>query len=77
MPPRLEDLPNAFVLAPPVVAHSVDQPAEMPPEVVRDGGAVLVVEADCVHQLAVDIELELVVRAVADPHGPGTQLPVQ
>ena len=39
----------------------------MGPQVVGDGGAVLVVEVDGVHELAVDVELQLVVGAVAEP----------
>jgi hypothetical protein len=37
------------------------------PKVVGDGGAVLVVEVDGVHELAVDVQLKLVVGVVAYP----------
>ena len=61
-------LPDALVGLRPVVAHPVGEAAQVLPEVVADRGAVLVVEVDGVHQLAVDVELELLHRAVADAH---------
>src|SRR5262249_37917467 len=61
------DLPDALVGALPVRAHPVDQPAHVAPQVVRDRLTVLVEQIDRVEQLAVDVELELGDRAVADP----------
>ena len=61
-------LPDALVGLVPVLADPVDDPGEVLPGVVVDRGAVLVVEVDGVDQLAVDVELELVGGAVADPH---------
>ena len=49
-------------------ADPVDQPDEVRARVVGDRLAVLVVEVDRVHQLAVDVELELVYGGVADAH---------
>ena len=61
-------LPDALVLALPVVADPVDHAADPQPRVVADRLAVLVEQIDRVQQLAVDVELQLVVGAVADPH---------
>ena len=47
------------------------------PGVGADALAVLVVEVDRVDQLAVDVELELVDGAVADPHRPGVAVAAQ
>ena len=41
------------------VAHPVDQAAQVGPQVVRDRRAVLVVQVHRVHELAVDVELQL------------------
>ncbi len=61
------DLPDPLVLALPVIADPVDELAQMGPQVVGDRGPVLVEQVDRVHELAVDVELELVVGAVTDP----------
>jgi hypothetical protein len=61
------DLPDAFVGELPVVTDPVDEANQVRPQLIGDGLPVLVVEVDGVHQLAVDVELELVVGAVADP----------
>ena len=47
------------------------------PAVVADGRDVLVVQVDRVHQLAVDVQLELPVGGVADPHRPRAAVAVQ
>ena len=60
-------LPDALVFSLPVLAHVVEQPAEMLPQLVGNRPAVLVREVHRVHELAVDVELELFVRRVADP----------
>ena len=59
-------LPNALVFLPPVVAHPVDQPDNVHPFVVPDRRAVLVIQVHRVHELAEDVELEMVLRGVAD-----------
>ena len=50
-----------------VVADPLDEPVQFGPQVVRDGCPVFVVEVDSVHQLTVDVQLQLVMGAVADP----------
>ena len=70
-------LPDAFVLLIPVVAHPVDEVVQVRPEVVRDGCVVLVAEVDGVHELAVDIELQLVGGSVADAYGGGATVAVE
>src|SRR5262249_26497135 len=69
-PPGDAPLPDPLVLRPPVVAPPVHQPPQPHPAVVADRLDVLVVEVDGVHQLAIDVDLELTVRPVADPHRP-------
>src|SRR5262249_24781473 len=62
-------LPDAFVAAVPVLADPLDEARELAPGLVVYRLAVLVVEVDGVHQLAVDVELELLRGAVPDPDG--------
>src|SRR4029453_6293070 len=62
-------LPDALVLLPPVVARPIDQADDVDPVVVPDWGAVLVVQVPRIHQLAVDVELEVGVGRVANVHG--------
>src|SRR5678816_665467 len=69
MPAPAARFPDAFVFAPPVVADPVDEPAQRGPEVVADWRAVFVEQVDAVHQLAVDVELELSGGPVADADG--------
>src|SRR5215208_5968313 len=69
VPAAAPGLPDPFVLDLPVVADPVDQGPKVGPQFVGDGGAVLVIEVDGIHQLAVDIELQLVVGAVSEPDG--------
>src|SRR3989454_3520136 len=64
--PSAAHLPDALVRLAPVGADPVDQPDDVRPGVVPDGRAVLVVQVDGVHQLAVDVELEVVEGGVAD-----------
>src|SRR6266568_8281281 len=61
-------LRDALVLLPPVGADELDEPHEVAPQVVGDGLRELVVEVDRVHELAVDVELELIVGGVPDAH---------
>ncbi len=61
-------LPDALVDLVPVLAQPVDDPPHVRPGLVEDRPAVLVEQVDRVDQLAVDVELALVGRAVADPH---------
>ena len=60
-----------------VLADVVDEPGDVLPAVVVDGPAVLVEEVDGIHQLAVDVELELVGRGVADAHGAAATVAVE
>src|SRR5881409_3479559 len=70
-------LPDALVLVAPVGADPVDEAAHVGPQVVGDRGTVLVVEVDRVHQLAVDVELEVGGGRVADAHGRGAQVALE
>ena len=70
-------LPDALVGLVPVLADPVDDAADGLPAVVGDRPSVLVVEVDRVDHLAVDVELELVGGAVADPHRAGASVALE
>ena len=72
------NLPDAFVRHAPVVAHPVDEPARAGSTGRRRPvSTVLVEHVDDVQQLAVDVELELVVGAVADAHRRGAPVALE
>ncbi|KPY88197.1 hypothetical protein ALO94_200379 [Pseudomonas syringae pv. spinaceae] len=60
--------PNTHVAVVPVFAHIIDLAHNVLPAVMGDRVAVLVGQVHGVHQFAVDIQLNLLVRLVADPH---------
>src|SRR5919198_5700558 len=64
MAPPFASLPDAFIFPPPVMADPVDQPSEVRPELRRDRTSVLIVQIDRIHQLAVDVQLQLIVSAI-------------
>jgi hypothetical protein len=64
-------LPDALIGLVPVLADPVGELGELRPAGMADPDAVPVGEVARVQQLAVDVELELVGGAVADPHRPG------
>src|ERR671930_1104240 len=64
------DLPDALVGLLPAVDDRARDAAEELPERLVDLAAVLPVDPDRVEELAEDVELELAVRAVSDPHRP-------
>ena len=68
-------LPNGLVFILPVLANPIGKPAQVDPELVRDRGRVFVIEVERVHQLAVDIELELLGGSVSDADGAGSFVP--
>jgi hypothetical protein len=63
--PAPSDLPDALVGLPPVLAQPVQYLPEVLPEIVVKGGTVLVVEVSCVEHGPVEVELALLVGAVA------------
>jgi hypothetical protein len=71
VPPRATDLPDALVRVAPAGLQESQQSLLQVPDrlVVLQAGAPAQVQG--VHHLAVDVELELVDGAVADPHRPG------
>jgi len=75
--PASPGLPDALVLAVPVVADPVDEATQRYPQVVGDGSAVLVVQIDGVDQLAVNVELELAHGVVADSDRPRAPIALQ
>ena len=58
-------------------SHTQSTPLRMSSQASVDRPAVLVGEVDRVDQLAVDVELELVGGAVADPHGAGAAVALE
>src|SRR6516165_4173952 len=59
---------HPFILAMPVVANPIGQCSQRGPQVVRYRRPVLVVEISGVEKFAVDVELQLVICAVADAY---------
>src|ERR687890_1861861 len=72
--PSTSDLPNTLVRVPPVLAQPVQDLPEVLPEVVVEGGAVLVVEVGCVEHGPVEVELALLVGAVSEPYRGGVHV---
>ena len=68
VPAAAARLPDPLVGLVPVVHQPLEVAGELHPAVVVDRQPVLVAEVDRVHQLAVDVELQLGRRPVADPH---------
>ena len=68
------NLPDAFVLAVPVFGEPAKDALLVLPVVVAGGVAVLVGEIECVGQLAVDVELQLLIGGVADADGFGVHV---
>src|SRR3712207_9541081 len=64
-------LPDAFLGLIPVLAKPVGYVRESGPEFVTHLQAAGVSEIDGIHRLAVDVELQLIGRAVADSYRPG------
>ena len=60
--------PDAIVFALPVRANPVEHAPDFFPERMRNGRAVLIIKIDRIEQLAVDIDLMLVIGAVANSH---------
>ena len=63
--------PDAFVGLLPFLADKLDEARELHPEIAGDRRSAFVVKIDGVHELAVDIELELAGGAIADADGRG------
>jgi len=72
--PASAHLPDALVRPVPVRGEPVHQPHEVRPGVVPHGRAILVVQVHGVHQLAVDVEVEVVEGSVADADRPGSHV---
>ncbi len=68
--PSAANLPDPFVGFVPVIAHVIEQALQLAPQVIGDRSAVFVVEIDRIEQLAVDIQLGLLKRAVSDANRP-------
>jgi hypothetical protein len=64
------DFPDGHVRLVPDCADEIGQVADVEPLGVRDGFAVLVVQVDRVHQLAVDVELDVVSGGITNAYRP-------
>src|SRR5208282_4985348 len=71
MLPAIAHLPNAGVRALPVLANPLKTIADFYPNVVGGGADVLVGQVKRVHELAVDVSLELRNSGIADAHRSG------
>jgi hypothetical protein len=67
--PRPADLPDALVGLAPVLAEPAEDLLEALPQVVVEGGTVLVVEICSVENSPVEVELALGVGSISEPHG--------
>src|SRR5215211_7606430 len=72
--PAPSHFPDALVWLPPVLAQPVQDLLEVRPEVVVEWGAVLVVEVRGVEHGPVEVELALLVCAVAEPNRVGVHV---
>jgi hypothetical protein len=70
-------LPDALVGLVPVLAQPVRNVTELGPAGVADPDRVPVGQVDGVQHLAIDVKLELVGGAVADPYWPGALVAIQ
>src|ERR687898_2379683 len=75
MAPATSDLPDTLVGLAPVLAQPVQDLPQVLPEIVVEGGAVLIVEVSSVEHGPVEVVLALLVGAVAEPHGGGVHVP--
>src|ERR1700730_2636282 len=64
------DLPETGIALLPSPAGEVDNAAQLLPQLTRDLASVEGPDEDGVEELAEDVELDLVLGAVADPHRP-------
>src|SRR5579871_3214095 len=67
-------LPNACVGALPVLANPVEAFADLSPRIICDRADVLVTEIDRVHDLAINVHLDLRNRGITDAHGAGSAI---
>ena len=69
--------PHAGVIAVPILDHPFDHLDDVVPRVAADACTVFVEQVDRVDELAVDVQLQLIDRGVADPHRLGAAIPAQ
>src|ERR687897_3412829 len=72
--PATSDLPYTLVGLTPVLAQPVQDLPQVLPEIVVEGGTVLVVEVCCVEYGPVEVVLALLEGAVAEPHRGGVHV---
>ena len=77
MLPPAPRLPDTLVGQPPVVANPVRHPPQLAPKLVGNRLPVPIEQIHRIHQLAVNIQLQLIIGAVANPHRPRTPVAVQ
>src|SRR5918994_1219982 len=75
MAPATSDLPDTLVGLAPVLAQPVQDLPQVLPEIVVEGGAVLIVEVSSVEHGPVEVVLALLVGAIAEPHWGGVHVP--
>src|SRR6266404_4843677 len=70
LPGPAAHFPDTLIRTPPIVPQPLQQTLNILPSAVRDRFTVFIREVDGIHHLAVNIELQLLVSAVADPNRP-------
>src|SRR5262245_10247252 len=63
------DLPDSLIRSPPILAQPIEEPVHVLPLLVRAGATIVVSGVNGVHHFAINVELQLVVSAIADAHG--------
>ena len=61
--------PDAFVLEVPMGTEPIEHACQVGPQIISDRLTVFVVQIDRIHQLAVDVELQLAICLVANAYG--------
>ena len=60
--------PDPVIFRVPMITDPIQQTCQIHPQVMGDGFAIFVIEIDCIHQLAINVELQLVSGTVANAH---------
>src|SRR5262245_13001845 len=71
LPGPASDLPNTLIRTPPIFLQPLQYTLKILPFGMRNRLTVFIREIDRVHHLAINVQLQLFVSGIADPHGPG------
>src|SRR5215469_13245733 len=63
------NFPNALIRTLPVFSEPLQNSLNVLPAMMRHGMAILICQINRIHKLTVDVQLELLIRCVADAYG--------